>query len=230
MRRLKTSEEEQRALELKLNDITTERDTYQHERNEVNDLTEKLAQEKRRLEEEIEHLQLTNKHLLQSETIEGRTAELEGQLLDEQDKINDLQDKLKEAKNEDRPLKRKVSQLDKNLEQLTVMYHKLVSQNSGLKVECQVNEEKNQRKEQRIAQLERNLREAKQKYVKLLTQCANLTAAMDAMGRTKATAGLRLGGSEEGEGYAGSSAAGLGFGGPPRKSNIVRPMKGGIAR
>merc|ERR1712187_192378 len=85
----------------------------------------------------------------------------------------------------DRPLKRKVSQLDKNLEQLTVMYHKLVAQNSGLKVEVSENDKKIQRKDQRIGQLERNLREAKQKYEKLLTQCANLTAAMDIMGRTK---------------------------------------------
>merc|ERR1719222_537782 len=88
------------------------------------------------------------------------------------------------GKDADRPLKRKVSQLDKNLEQLTVMYHKLVAQNSGLKVEVSENDKKIQRKDQRISQLERNLREAKQKYEKLLTQCANLTAAMDVMGRS----------------------------------------------
>merc|ERR1712087_774440 len=93
---------------------------------------------------------------------------------------------LERLRDADRPLKRKVSQLDKNLEQLTVMYHKLVAQNSGLKVEVNVNDKKTQRKDQRIQQLERNLREAKQKYEKLLTQCANLTAAMDCMGRTKA--------------------------------------------
>merc|ERR1719359_2408308 len=93
---------------------------------------------------------------------------------------------LERLKDVDRPLKRKVSQLDKNLEQLTVMYHKLVAQNSGLKVEVSENDKKIQRKDQRIGQLERNLREAKQKYEKLLTQCANLTAAMDVMGRSKA--------------------------------------------
>merc|ERR1712046_221496 len=113
----------------------------------------------------------------------------------------------------DRPLKRKVSQLDKNLEQLTVMYHKLVAQNSGLKVEVSENDKKIQRKDQRIGQLERNLREAKQKYEKLLTQCANLTAAMDVMGRVKA-AGIQLP-------SPGSSQV--------RRSNIVRPVRGGIA-
>merc|ERR1711865_1093669 len=112
------------------------------------------------------------------------------------------------------PLKRKVSQLDKNLEQLTVMYHKLVAQNSGLKVEVSENDKKIQRKDQRIGQLERNLREAKQKYEKLLTQCANLTAAMDVMGRSKAV-GFSAGGS------TGNMVR--------RSANIVRPVRGGIA-
>merc|ERR1712046_549500 len=79
----------------------------------------------------------------------------------------------------DRPLKRKVSQLDKNLEQLTVMYHKLVSQNSQLKTDCQASEKKISRKEERAKSLEKNLREAKAKYEKLLNQCANLTSAID---------------------------------------------------
>merc|ERR1719510_20363 len=98
----------------------------------------------------------------------------------------------------------KVLQLSKNLEQLTVMYHKLVAQNSGLKVEVSENEKKIQRKDQRIAQLEKNLREAKQKYEKLLTQCANLTAMMDTMGRNKIP----------------------GSGAEVRRSNIVRPVRG----
>merc|ERR1711972_111372 len=88
----------------------------------------------------------------------------------------------------ERPLKRKVSQLDKNLEQLTVMYHKLVAQNSGLKVEISENDKKIQRKDQRINQLEGYLWESKQKFEKLFTQCAkeklldqcaNFTAAID---------------------------------------------------
>ena len=69
------------------------------------------------------------------------------------------------------------------------MYHKLVSQNSGLKVECQVNEKKVSRKDQRIQQLEKNLREAKSKYEKLLNQCANLTQAMDVMSNKKFSEG-----------------------------------------
>merc|ERR1712226_1839629 len=92
---------------------------------------------------------------------------------------------------------------------------KLVAQNSGLKVEVSENDKKIQRKDHRICQLERNLREAKQKYEKLLTQCANLTAAMDCMGRTKAM------------GNFGGSAAQT-TAGPPARGKIVRPVRGGM--
>jgi len=111
----------------------------------------------------------------------------------------------------ERPLKRKVSQLDKNLEQLTVMYHKLVAQNSGLKVEVSENDKKIQRKDQRINQLEKNLREAKQKYEKLLTQCANMSSIANDMARAKSDFGVVPSGSTV------------------RRSNIVRPVRGGVA-
>jgi len=110
---------------------------------------------------------------------------------------------------DDRHVKRKVSQLDKNLEQLTVMYHKLVAQNSGLKVELAEVDKKIQRKDQRIGQLERNLKEMKQKYEKLMQQCANLTSAMDSsLGRGKP---MDVGGQVQ------------------RHRNIIKPVKGGIA-
>merc|ERR1712196_180906 len=83
-----------------------------------------------------------------------KVGELEVRLAEEKVRCADLQEKLRDG---DKPLKRKVAQLDKNLEQLTVLYQKLVGQNSGLKVECQLNEKKISRKEQRIQQLENNL-------------------------------------------------------------------------
>lgn len=114
---------------------------------------------------------------------------------------------LDKTRDTDRPLKRKVSQLDKNLELLTVMYHKLVAQNSGLKVEVGENDKKILRKDQRINQLEKNLREAKQKYEKLLTQCATLTSAVS---------------------KSDFSAVPSGSGSAVRRSNIVRPVRGGL--
>ncbi|CAD7928767.1 unnamed protein product [Amoebophrya sp. A25] len=132
---------------------------------------------------------------------DAAVTKLEVDIANERERVADLQEKLKDG---DRPLKRKVSQLDKNLEQLTVMYHKLVSQNSGLKVECQVNEKKVIRKDQRITSLETSLREAKGKYEKLLTQCANLTAAMDLMGKKENRTTLGAG-----------------------KARLMRPLQGG---
>jgi len=110
---------------------------------------------------------------------------------------------------DDRHVKRKVSQLDKNLEQLTVMYHKLVAQNSGLKVELAEVDKKIQRKDQRIGQLERNLKEMKQKYEKLLAQCASLTSAVDSSSM-------------------GKGSKPVDSGQVMRHRNIIKPVKGGI--
>jgi predicted RNase H-like nuclease (RuvC/YqgF family) len=106
--------------------------------------------------------------------------EARGERADGDEKAQDEDDREKlSQKDGDRPLKRKVSQLDKNLEQLTVMYHKLVYQNNQLRGENQVMEKRITKKDNKVQLLENNLREAKQKYEKLLNQCANLTTAMD---------------------------------------------------
>merc|ERR1719321_708365 len=105
------------------------------------------------------------------EARERADGDEKGQDEDDREKMN--------LKDGDRPLKRKVSQLDKNLEQLTVMYHKLVYQNNQLRCENQVMEKRITKKDNKVQLLENNLREAKQKYEKLLNQCANLTTAMD---------------------------------------------------
>ena len=158
-----------------------------------------------------------------------QVADLKVMLLEERKKADDLKEMLKDG---ERPLRRKVSQLDRNLEQLTIMYHKLVSQNSGLKVECQVNDKKIQRKEQRIAQLERNLKEAKAKYEKLLQQCANLTNTVEHMYRTGTIAGMAgMGAGGAAAAGAGSSAGGGAIApGSARRANIARPLKGGSHR
>ena len=57
----------------------------------------------------------------------------------------------------DRALKKKVNSLERNLEQLTLMYHQLVSAKSVLKIDNQVNEKKLKRKVAKVAQLEKEL-------------------------------------------------------------------------
>jgi len=187
----------------------------EYERNEKTDEAERLRFEVTKLQQDIKDLQVSGARLAagaRGDSAEssgppsprvgahsGGSGGAEGRSAEDRHRADT-----------DRPLKRKVSQLDKNLEQLTVMYHKLVAQNSGLKVEVSENDKKIDRKDQRIGQLEKNLREAKQKYEKLLTQCANLTSAMDSMGRAKGTSEVDNGGM--------------------RPRNIVRPMRGGTSR
>mmetsp|Transcript_14185 Transcript_14185/g.29792 ORF Transcript_14185/g.29792 Transcript_14185/m.29792 type:complete len:713 (-) Transcript_14185:105-2243(-) len=219
---LRFSEEEKQHLQSQIVDVKLDRDKVEYERNEKADEVERLKHERQNLLQEIEELHRSHQSLIQT----AAAAEAPGQAIAGDGELRPRAQshaapleqgrdaELERLRDADRPLKRKVSQLDKNLEQLTVMYHKLVAQNSGLKVEVSENDKKIQRKDQRINQLERNLREAKQKYEKLLTQCANLTAAMDVMGRSKGSIGFPSSGS-------GNHAV--------RRSNIVRPVRGGIS-
>jgi len=72
------------------------------------------------------------------------------------------------------PPKKTVAKLAKNLDQLTVIYHRLADQNSGLKGELGDTERKMQHKDSRIAELNRNLRDQKQKYDRLLEENRSL--------------------------------------------------------
>ncbi|CAE7787620.1 kin, partial [Symbiodinium necroappetens] len=159
-----------------------DRESMEYERNEQVSELQKLRNDNKRQAEELEELVKSHQNLIQSTAADTPTSKGSSRLRKEAAAVD-------EDKDPERPLKRKVSQLDKNLEQLTVMYHKLVAQNSGLKVEVAESDKKIERKDQRIQQLERNLREAKQKYEKLLTQCANLTAMIDVRGRKNCPCG-----------------------------------------
>lgn len=167
---------------------------------------EKLRHEKTALQQELEDLSKTYQNMIQASAASTPTNREKGPVVCSRCRASCAEDR-----DPDRPLKKKVSQLDKNLEQLTVMYHKLVAQNSGLKVEVTESDKKIQRKDQRIQQLERNLREAKQKYEKLLTQCANLTAMIDVRGRKNCVCGASGGNAQA-----------------RRAPTIVRPLRGGL--
>jgi kinesin family protein 5 len=184
--------DEERASE-KVND-SVERDALAYQRGELMDEVEQARTEVAALEADLKMVQREPKKSPVSERIQmlaQLTAELrktaeqplearERATADGEDKAQDEDDREKMSlKDGDRPLKRKVSQLDKNLEQLTVMYHKLVYQNNQLRGENQVMEKRITKKDNKVTLLENNLREAKQKYEKLLNQCANLTTAMD---------------------------------------------------
>lgn len=205
---LRMAEDEKQHLTMEVMDVKIERERIEYERNEQVGEFEKIQHEKAALVQELEELHKSHQNLLQSSAASPSTPASKGPSLCSRCRAASAEDK-----DPDRPLKRKVSQLDKNLEQLTVMYHKLVAQNSGLKVEVSESDKKIQRKDQRIQQLERNLREAKQKYEKLLSQCANLTAMIDVRGRK--TCNFCGGG--------GASTQSV-----RRAATIVRPLRGGV--
>jgi kinesin family protein 5 len=183
--------DEERASE-KVND-SVERDALAYQRGELMDEVEQARTEVAALEADLKMVQREPRKSSTSERIQvlaqltnelRKTAEqpqeARGERADGDEKAQDEDDREKlSQKDGDRPLKRKVSQLDKNLEQLTVMYHKLVYQNNQLRGENQVMEKRITKKDNKVQLLENNLREAKQKYEKLLNQCANLTTAMD---------------------------------------------------
>jgi len=215
-RMLQASEEEKQRLQSRIMDLSNDREQIEYERGEKADEVERLQHDKVTLQQQIDELSRINYNLTRAAAADGG-RESSGVAATESEKSSQAsvradQTEEERLRDQERPLKRKVSQLDKNLEQLTVMYHKLVAQNSSLRVEITENDKKIQRKDQRIGQLERNLREAKQKYEKLLTQCANLTAAMDVMGRSKPSGS-----------FSGTSGThGM------RHPNIKRPMRGGV--
>eukprot|EP00931_Biecheleriopsis_adriatica_P100867 TRINITY_DN76109_c0_g1_i1.p1 TRINITY_DN76109_c0_g1~~TRINITY_DN76109_c0_g1_i1.p1 ORF type:complete len:719 (-),score=187.13 TRINITY_DN76109_c0_g1_i1:30-2186(-) len=208
--RFAEDEKQHLAMEAKI-----ERERIEYERNEQAGELERLRHENAGLQQDLEELRRSHQSLVQQSAKspsapsgkEFRSSTSTTASATE-DAVSDPVRSMKD-KDLDPPLKRKVSQLDKNLEQLTVMYHKLVAQNSGLKVEVSESDKKIQRKDQRIQQLERNLREAKQKYEKLLTQCANLTAKIDVSGRKMCTCGAMNNSSV-------------------RRTQIVRPLRGGV--
>jgi kinesin family protein 5 len=58
---------------------------------------------------------------------------------------------------DDQALKQRTNKLERNNEQLTLMYHQVVSEKSVLKVDLQVLERKLQRKDEKIANLEKQV-------------------------------------------------------------------------
>jgi uncharacterized protein YaaN involved in tellurite resistance len=62
----------------------------------------------------------------------------------------------------DMTLKKKCSKLERSNEQITLMYHQVVSEKSVLKIDLQVAEKKIQRKEEKIKKLEKHFNAARE--------------------------------------------------------------------
>uniref|UniRef100_A0A7S4V310 Kinesin-like protein n=1 Tax=Alexandrium monilatum TaxID=311494 RepID=A0A7S4V310_9DINO len=206
--------EEKNDLQSQLMDAKMDREKVEYERNEKAHEVESLRTETSSLRTALEEMQGLQIQAVSTNAVDGSPREAEpARVATPALAGGGMQPEDRAVRHADPPLKRKVPALDRKIEQLTSLYHKLVTQHSDLKVDKEQNEKTIQRKDVRIGQLEKNLREAKQKYEKLLQQCANLTAAMDSMGHGKAAGGALA------DGTAASSSQ-------VRRNNIVRPVRG----
>ena len=93
-----------------------------------------------------------------------KVVSLEIELDEARESYKNLESTMSEG---ERNLKKKTDTLERNLEQLTLMYHQLVSQKSMLKVDKQVNERKIQRLNERNKNLEEQLKKQKELSMKL---------------------------------------------------------------
>ena len=143
------------------------------------------------------------------------------------DKVVGLQMELNEAKEQyrmlessltqgDKALKKNTAKLERNLEQITLMYHQVVSEKSVLKVDLQVAEKKIARKEEKVSQLERGM-------TQLMDQNKKLKAILNAAKNAQVV--LTRG---NGEGVCISKIGGGGsLTGIPSNARIVKPIRGG---
>ena len=85
----------------------------------------------------------------------------------------------------ERALKKKCDTLERNLEQLTLMYHQLISQKSILKVDKQVSERKISRLTEKIKGLEKMNTQTKQDLVNEKEKSKKLAEHMDDLGASR---------------------------------------------
>jgi len=161
--------------------LSAEKDMNKTLNNEIESLRESLQskldkKEKDMLEKALnaQRLQFEEEKKQTLSSLQNRVdkvIQLEIELDDSKEKYRSLESAISEG---DRALKRKVLSLERNIEQLTLMYHQLVSQKSSLKVECQVNEKRIQRKNERINSLEKQLAQTREQVQAFKSQVESL--------------------------------------------------------
>ena len=78
----------------------------------------------------------------------------------------------------DKPLRKKIAQLERNVQQLTLMYHQVVSEKSVIKVDYQVAEKKMSRKEDKIHTLEKTMSKLRDQNLQLKTILNKVKSSM----------------------------------------------------
>lgn len=206
------------------------RDTLEHtekQRKSLEEKNESLASElKNAVEVDNPNIQAITKRLADDEIAkaEYRWAEEKMQILRDLEnrvsKVVNLEIALDESEERfrrlensinqgDMPLRKKISKLENQAEQLTIMYHQVVSEKSVLKVDYQVAEKKLKRKDDKITALEKTLnklREQNNALKKILTGLKN----------------LKMRASDDNRVLESNNVTGI-----PSSGRIVKPLRGG---
>lgn len=136
----------------------------------------------------------------------SKVVQLEISLDEAEERFRRLENTINQG---DFALRKRINKLENQAEQLTIMYHQVVSEKSVLKVDFQVSEKKLKRKDDKITALEmtlHKLREQNNSLKKILTGLKN----------------LKMRASDENRVIESNNVTGI-----PSQSRIVKPLRGG---
>lgn len=168
-------------------------------------ITKKLADEQV-LKSEMRWAEEKMQILRDLENRVSKVVQLEMALDESEERFRRLENSISQG---DMPLRKKISKLENQAEQLTLMYHQVVSEKSVLKVDYQVAEKKLKRKDDKIIALEKTLN-------KLREQNMSLKKILNGLKNLKMRA------SDESRVVENNNVTGI-----PSSGRIVKPLRGG---
>jgi len=136
----------------------------------------------------------------------SKVVQLEISLDEANEKYRRLENTINQG---DVPLRKKINKLENQAEQITIMYHQVVSEKSVLKVDLQVYEKKLKRKDEKIASLEKALNKLKEGNVALKKILRGLKS-------------LKMKANDENRILEGNNVTGI-----PSSGRVVKPLRGG---
>ena len=193
-------------LSVKVNSLSEElRGAVEESNPNIQAITKKLADEEiSKAESRWAHEKIQILRDLENRV--SKVVQLEISLDESEERFRRLENTINQG---DVPLRKKINKLENQAEQLTIMYHQVVSEKSVLKVDYQVAEKKLKRKDDKIFALEKTLnklREQNNSLKKILNGLKN----------------LKMRASDENKVLESNNVTGI-----PSSGRIVKPLRGG---
>ena len=166
--RLRKEGEEKESLEVQLATLQEDlKRSLENQKVDLENITQSIVEQ--RLNEQQKKYDYEKTQILRDlQNRVDKVVKLEMALDDAKESYRALENSLTK---DDRTFKKHIAKLERNLEQITLMYHQVVSEKSVLKVDLQVAEKKIMRKEDKVVSLERSvgqLREQNQQLKAIL--------------------------------------------------------------